>query len=109
MNHMGSSRLLIVLGGCIALTACGGSGGSESKGIDPHAWSCESLAPEVIAMSKGKTPEIFEISNIQTKYNILGQEIKCIASAEWSQGTGFAEYGAHVSDGGSVMLEYAQD
>lgn len=99
----------LVLSAALALTACGGSVGSESKGIDPHAWSCESLAPEVVAMSKGKTPEIFEISNIQTKHNILGQEIECIASAEWSQGTGFAEYGAHVSDGGSVMLEYAQD
>lgn len=85
----------------LLLSACGGS-----SDITPQNWSCRSLIEPVIEMSRGKDPEILELSNPEEIENLTGVYIKCVASAEWSRGSGRAEYGARVSDGGSLILEY---
>jgi hypothetical protein len=59
-------------------------------------------------MSRGKTPEIFEITSPREMLNVPNQQITCRGVAEWSEGDGAIEYGAHVSEGGALMLSYQQ-
>ena len=59
-------------------------------------------------MSKGKTPEILEIDNPVEVDRTPNQEITCRGQAEWSEGQGPIEYGAHVSQDGGVVLSYRQ-
>jgi len=86
-----------------ALSACSGST------IDPEHWSCDALVKPVISMSKERTPTILEINNPKEIGRTYGTNatLSCTADAEWSEGYGYFEYGAHVSDGGQVILEYS--
>ncbi len=98
----GAVIVLIVLAGL-------GSGG-ESAGINMSTTTCENLIPRIIEMSEDKELKVLEISNPRTEPSPPGnQEIACSGNAEWSRGSGFISYGAHVSNGGQVMLEYKQD
>ena len=88
------------------LTAC-----SSSAALDPGEWTCQSLIQPIIKMSEGRTPAILELTNAEEIDRIEGgstPSIQCKARAEWSEGYGLAEYGAHVSNGGGVILEYRQ-
>jgi hypothetical protein len=87
----------------LPLQAC-----SAGDSIDPEHWSCESLIGPVIEMSKGKTPEILEITQPLQMPSFRNNSIRCVGSAEWSEGEGRIEYGAHVSDGGKLFLSYQQ-
>ena len=95
MKKIVIAAAVLVLGGC-----------SSQRGIDPNTWSCESLIQPVIDMSKDKDVKILEITD-PTKEPSIGQEIKCNARAELSNGGGFIDYGAHVSEGGQVIVEYS--
>ena len=96
----------------LATIAVAGAVSGCSVSVDPTSWSCASLIGPVIEMSRSRTPGIFEITNPETtlhnNYPADGYRIECSGSAEWSQGSGMIEYGAHVSEGGSVILQYRQ-
>ena len=98
----GTVVLLLLLVRCI---------GGDAEEIDISTATCESLIPHVIAMSQGKDPEILEITNPTRAGGRHGgaQEVPCDGQAEWSRREGSITYGAYVSDGGQVMLEYKQD
>jgi hypothetical protein len=86
----------------LLLSACGGS-----ENIDPKTWTCQSLVKPVIDMSKSRSTQILEIGSISQEPTFSPNEaIGCTGRAETSQGTVFIDYGAHVSDGGAVMVEY---
>lgn len=78
--------------------------------VDPTDWSCDALIQPVIEMSEERLVTVLEISNSREKTRTYGPHpsIDCWGSAEWSQGTGSIQYGAHVTDGGNIILEYAQ-
>jgi hypothetical protein len=86
----------------LAVTGCG------SRGIDPQAWTCENLKPHVIEMSQTRRPRVLEINQVLSENNLPGELIECTAMAEWAEGSGAISYGAHISDSGSVILEYRQ-
>ncbi|WP_298812435.1 hypothetical protein [uncultured Sphingomonas sp.] len=99
-----------VAAGIVALLYFTG-GGSSPPAQDraaPADYTCESLAPEIIQMSKGREPEILELNEVERVMNDYPNFITCQARAEWSQGQGRAEFGAHKSDGGNVILSYKQ-
>ncbi len=96
MKTLGIATLALTLTGC------------SPAGIDPSSWSCTSLIRPTVEMSGGRTPEVLEISNPEELSNIPNYRIECRGNAEWTQGWGMIEYGAHVSEGGSVILEYQQ-
>lgn len=98
----GGMKYLAIPVASLALASC-------SSSIDPQTWTCQSLIDPVIAMSKDKVPRILEITNPYTRPGSDAEKITCDGQAEWSQGEGSITYGAHVSDGGQVMLEYKQD
>ena len=103
------------LGAAAAIAAllylASGGGSSTPSGQasgDLSDWTCQSLAPQVIAMSKGREPEILELNDLR-EIEHYSSYITCQASAEWSQGEGgLAEFGARKSDGGNVILSYKQ-
>lgn len=95
-------KYLVLPLACLTLASC-------SNSIDPETWTCESLIGPVIAMSKDKEPRILEITYLSTRPGSDAKEIICDGRAEWSRGEGTITYGAHVSDGGQVILEYKQD
>ncbi|WP_439540706.1 hypothetical protein [Sphingomonas sp.] len=95
-------RKLVIPLACLTLASC-------SDGVDPSTWTCESLVGPVIAMSKDKDLRILEITNPSTRPGSSAEQITCDGQAEWSQGEGSITYGARVSDGGRVILEYQQD
>lgn len=84
----------------LSLTDCSGSR------VDPENWTCTSLIGPVIESSKGKSPEILEITEPSQMGDKTRHEISCYGRAEWSQGYGNIQYGAHVSEGGEVIVEY---
>lgn len=99
-----------VAAGIIALLYfTGGDGGTPraQQVADLTDYTCQSLAPQVIEMSKGREPEILELTDFE-KVEHHSSVLTCRASAEWSQGEGRAEFGAHKSDGGSIILTYQQ-
>jgi hypothetical protein len=87
-----------------ALTAC--SGGAS----DPTKWTCEALIQPVIRMSEERSPTVLEITSPEERGRTYGPhpKIECHGYAEWSQGSGSIDYGAYVSDGGNVVLQYSQ-
>lgn len=93
-------KVLIVLLGGSMLAGCAPS-------VDPKTWTCESLIGPVIAMSKDKDVQILEIES-PTEVTKTEEEISCSARAELSNGGWLITYGAHVSAGGKVMVEYQQ-
>jgi hypothetical protein len=94
---MSSVLLALALQGC-----------SSGDSVNPGSWTCDSLIQPVIEASKGKTPEILEITEPKEMINIPNGYITCQGSAEWSEGSGTIEYGAHVSNGGDVIISYRQ-
>lgn len=92
-----------------ALLALSGCSGDVTA--NPDKWSCEALVGPVIAMSKERSPTILEITEPEETNRMYGPNasISCRGKAEWDQGYGMAEYGAHVSPGGNVILEYRQN
>lgn len=97
-------KALVTLLACIALVSC-----SSSASVDPNTWTCDSLIEPVIAMSKDKELQVMEITSPRRRETYTPRSITCDAQAEWSQGKGSITYGAHVSDGNQVILEYKQD
>lgn len=95
---VGGGVLLAVL----LLSRCGGSGT-----IDMDKATCDSLIPHVIEMSQDRSTKILEITRPHTRSR-TSDEIVCDAPAESSNGEYTITYRAHVSNGGSVMLEYDQ-
>jgi hypothetical protein len=93
-------KYLVIPLACLTLASCSGS-------IDPKTWTCDSLIGPVIAMSKDKDVKILEIES-PTEETKSSEEIRCTARAELSNGGWFITYGAHVSDGGQIVLEYQQ-
>lgn len=91
-----------------ALAAALSLGGCSSESIDSHSWSCPSLVEPIIEMSKEKSPQILELSGVHEVGNLPGYKIECWAYGEWSDGGAIANFGAHVTDGGSVILEYSR-
>lgn len=85
----------------LTVTGCG------SRGIDPQTWTCENLKPHIIEMSRTRRPRILEINQVLNEMT-SGGLIECTAQAEWAEGSGPISYGGHVSDGGSVIIEYRQ-
>lgn len=74
--------------------------------ISPGSWSCDNIKPVVIDISKDEYLTIFEIGEVIYSNNLPNYELKCSAGAETSAGYGLIEYGAHVTDGGSVIVTY---
>ena len=99
---VGGMKYLAISVACLTLASC-------SSSIDPETWTCQSLIAPVIAMSKDRAPRILEITDPYTRPNSNAEKITCDAGAEWSEGEGSITYGAHVSDGGQIVLEYKQD
>lgn len=95
-------KTVTTAGIALALTGC-----SSRGGIDPNHWTCENLKPHIIEMSQTRRPRVLEINTVLTETN-SGGEIECAAQAEWAEGSGPIIYGGHVSDGGSVILQYRQ-
>lgn len=93
----------IILIAPLLLIACS----SEPK-IDPNGWKCRQLVDPVIAMSQDQDAKILEVTAVEDQQNIPGYRLLCIANAEWSKGYGRVEFGAHVSDGDKVIVEYKQ-
>lgn len=87
--------------GALALAAC-----SDPVG-DPSSWTCASLVDPVIEMSQDRSPTILEITDPR-EFRKAGNKLECLGDAEWSQGSGYIKYGAYVSDGGNIMLEYTR-
>jgi hypothetical protein len=94
---------LTVAVGILPIVGC-----SSSSDINPGAWSCASLIAPVIESSKGRSLEILEISNPRERLNLPNHEITCQGDAEWNEGSGSIEYGAHVSEGGNIVVSYRQ-
>ena len=94
-------RYLVPLALPIAVAGC--SGGA----VDPQTWTCENLKPHIIEMSQTRRPRVLEINQVYNEMN-SGGSIECIAQAEWAEGSGGITYGARISDGGSIILEYRQ-
>lgn len=80
-------------------------GGCSAK-VDPKTWTCASLVQPVIDMSKSKDPRILEITGVSEIGPHDEREITCGGGAEWSDGEGSVKFGAHVSDGGEIIVEY---
>jgi outer membrane murein-binding lipoprotein Lpp len=111
-EHVGRKvpRWVLIAGAAVVavilLARCGSSG---NAGIDLSTATCESLIPQVIEMSQDRELEILEITSPRKRADSSWTELSCDGSAEWSQGEGRIIYGAHESDGGSIILEYKQD
>jgi hypothetical protein len=99
----GNMKKFVVLITASLLGACSGSGGINSR-----SWTCDSVSKHVIEMSQQEDSKILEITNISELQNIPDYRLSCSATAEWSKGEGGLEFGAHVSDGGKVIVEYNQ-
>lgn len=95
-------KYLVLSLSCLTLASC-------SNAIDPETWTCDSLIDPVIAMSKDREPRILEITSPSKRDDGATDSITCDGQAEWSQGEGSITYGARVSEGGQVILEYQQD
>ena len=78
----------------------------SSSAVNPGSWTCASLIAPVMESSKGRTPEILEITEPSEMVNIPNSYIECRGHAEWSEGVGNIEYGAHVTEGGNIVVEY---
>lgn len=76
------------------------------QGIDPSSWTCDNIKPFVIESSNDNNLNIFEIGDVAYNNNLPNYEIKCFARAETSAGPQHIEYGAHVTEGGSVIVTY---
>lgn len=87
----------------LTLAAC-----SSKPDITSHNWNCQKLVNPVIAMSQERNAKIIEITGVREIQNLPGYRIMCIGSAEWSQGYGNVEFGAHVSEGDNLIIEYKQ-
>ena len=97
-------------GAVIALIVIARVGSGEPSGINMSTVTCENLIPHILEMSEDKDPQVLEISDPKIEISPPGNDqISCSGSAEWSRGSGFISYGAHVSNGGQVMLTYKQD
>lgn len=83
-------------------------GCSSRAEINPNSWKCQQLVDPVIAMSQEEDSIILEITAVEERQNIPGYRLICVANAEWSKGYGRIEFGAHVSDGNKVIVEYKQ-
>lgn len=94
-------KTLIIGSVMTLLTAC-----SSSSKIDSGSWTCDGISKHVITMSQQEESKILEISNITEIENVPNYRLSCSASAEWSQGEGGLDFGAHVSDGGKIIVEY---
>lgn len=90
-----------MLGIFVAMTAC-----SSGDDITPRNWTCQKLIGPVIAMSQERDVKILEITDVKELSNFPGSRLECRGKAEWSEGYGTIEFGAHVSAGGNLMLEY---
>jgi hypothetical protein len=95
---------IAITGGFVLLLSVLGSGPS----VDPGSWTCESIKEPVIRMSKGRDLQILEIGEAIEMQNDTSA-IRCLSGdVEWSQGRGRIEYGAEVSGGGNIILNYTQ-
>jgi hypothetical protein len=97
-------RIVATTGLALALCSCS----QGSRGVDPATWTCENLKPHIIEMSRTRRPRILEINQVLNE-TVSGGLIECTAQAEWAEGSGPIVYGGHVSDDGSVILEYRQE
>lgn len=95
-------KALVIASLAFVVAGCG------SPGIDPQAWTCENLKARIIEMSQTRRPRVLEIGQIMNENNLPGELIECTAMAEWAEGSGAISYGAHISGGGSVIIEYRQ-
>jgi len=91
-----------------ALAAFTISCSSGGEAITSHNWTCQSLLQPVIDMSKDRELQVLEIIQPEELVNLPGSNIQCRGRAEWNRGYGNVLYGARVSDGESMMLEYSQ-
>jgi hypothetical protein len=94
----------LIIGSFALLAGC-----SSSPKIDPQNWSCEQLVKPVIEMSQERELKILEITQVKERQNLPGSELTCSGNAEWSQGDGWIEFGARISDGDQLILEYSRD
>lgn len=76
--------------------------------INGNNWSCRNLIDSVIAMSQDRPLQIYEINSPTEISNIPTFKIQCFGSAEWSNGSDLIHYGARMSEGGNLILEYRQ-
>lgn len=93
-----------IAGGVLALGlllyTCAGS-----SSLDPKTWDCDNLRGPIMKMSKGRDPEVFEITDPRQSWK-TPEAISCYGSAEMSNGETFIAYEAHVTDGGQVVIGY---
>ena len=89
----------------LALAGC-----ADEISDNPADWTCEGLIKAVIAMSQDRSPVVLEIANPVELRRDDGPDgkIECRADAEWSEGQGYIDYSAYVSDGGGIYLQYGQ-
>lgn len=80
---------------------------SSGDDIQPGTWSCDKLVRPIIEMSQDEDVQILEITAVEERAK-SADALECKGNAEWSRGYGVVDFGARVSDGGSIMLEYQQ-
>lgn len=95
-------RLIIITLSALLVAGC-----SSEPELDPGSWTCQSLVDPIIKMSQERDPKIIEITHVHDQGK-FPNEINCSGAAEWTRGEGGIEFGARVSDGGQVILEYRQ-
>ena len=76
--------------------------------ITGNNWSCRNLINSVIAMSQDQPLKIYEINSPREVGNLPTHSIDCYGSAEWSNGSEVISYGARMTEGGNLVLEYRQ-
>lgn len=94
-------RLSAIVLPCLA--AC-----SNGEGVTSHNWTCPDLVDQVVKMSQNEDAKILELTNVSEWTNSPGFRLECRGDAEWSQGYGVVKFGAHVSDGGNIIVEYSR-